>query len=84
MLAAVKKNEKFASRRFLLFFFFSTILHRNIKMQGREFSGTIRPSASDSIMPKGFVRNADGEERRGGRERERSNVRGRDAEMVVR
>lgn len=67
MSAAVKKNEKFASWGSASVF--STILHWNIKMQGRAFSGTIRPSASDSIILKGSVRNADGEKRRCGKER---------------
>lgn len=54
--SAVKKNGN--TQVVLLCFFFFTILHR--KMQGREFSGTIRTSGSDSIILKGFVRNADG------------------------
>lgn len=62
-------KKKWKIRKLVVLRFFSTILHWNIKMQGRAFSGTIRPSASDSIILKGSVRNADGEKWRCGKER---------------
>lgn len=70
MSNAVKKKEKSMSRR-LFCFFFCAILHCEIYKNAGSCvqRGMIRPSASDSIILKGSVRNADGEERRGGRAR---------------